>query len=141
MINPELQRKKKGKYKQSGLLSFGSGVRATPAHSFVDYIRGGCDINLVVAIDFTASNGNPNDPKSLHFMNATVDNEYIYAIKSVGSVLAPYDSDQRYPCYGFGAKLPPSYQVSHCFALNGAEHNPEVVGIDVSRRCIYISWI
>ena len=27
LINPELQRKKKGKYKQSGLLSFGSGVR------------------------------------------------------------------------------------------------------------------
>ena len=27
--------------------------RATPIHSFVDYIKGGCQINLLVAIDFT----------------------------------------------------------------------------------------
>ena len=29
--------------------------RAIPTHTFVDYIRGGCQINLVVAIDFTVS--------------------------------------------------------------------------------------
>ena len=27
----------------------------TPTYSFVDYIRGGCEINLIVAIDFTVS--------------------------------------------------------------------------------------
>ena len=27
----------------------------TPVHSFVDYIKGGCQINLLVAIDFTVS--------------------------------------------------------------------------------------
>ena len=27
--------------------------RATPSYSFVDYLRGGCEINLIVAIDFT----------------------------------------------------------------------------------------
>ena len=27
--------------------------RAVPTYSFVDYLRGGCEINLVVAIDFT----------------------------------------------------------------------------------------
>ena len=26
-----------------------------PSYSFVDYIRGGCEINLIVAIDFTVS--------------------------------------------------------------------------------------
>ena len=61
----------------------------------------------------------------------------MYAIRSVGSVLAPYDSDQSYPCFGFGAKVPPTFQVSHCFALNGNEQNPEVVGIDV-RDNIYV---
>ena len=60
------------------------------------------------------------------------DNEYIYAIKSVGSVLAPYDTNQRYSCFGFGAKVPPYDMISHCFALNGNEHNPEVAGINVS---------
>lgn len=34
--------------------------------SFVDYLRGGWQISLAVAIDFTASNGNPMDPRSLH---------------------------------------------------------------------------
>ena len=29
--------------------------RATPIDCFVDYIRGGCQINLMVAIDFTVS--------------------------------------------------------------------------------------
>ena len=56
----------------------------------------------------------------------------MYAIRTVGSVLAPYDTDQRYPCFGFGAKLPPYSQVSHCFALNGNENDPEVTGVDVS---------
>ena len=27
--------------------------RATPSYSFVDYLRGGCEMNLIVAIDFT----------------------------------------------------------------------------------------
>lgn len=30
--------------------------------TFLDYIFGGCEINVHVAIDFTLSNGNPNDP-------------------------------------------------------------------------------
>ena len=60
------------------------------------------------------------------------ENEYMYAIRTVGSVLAPYDTDQRYTCFGFGAKLPPYSQVSHCFALNGNENDPEVTGVDVS---------
>ena len=29
--------------------------RATPLNTFTDYIRGGCQINLMVAIDFTVS--------------------------------------------------------------------------------------
>lgn len=42
-----------------------------------------------------------------------------------------YDSDKRIPVYGFGAKLPPYYDiVSHCFALNGNIFDPEVQGID-----------
>jgi hypothetical protein len=34
--------------------------------SFLDYIRGGTQLALVGAIDFTASNGDPGSPKSLH---------------------------------------------------------------------------
>jgi len=51
-----------------------------------------------VAVDFTASNGDPSDPRSLHYINpygGSVDNNaYIQAILSVGSVLEYYDSDK-----------------------------------------------
>ena len=53
------------------------------------------------------------------------------AIKSVASVLAPYDSDQLIPVYGFGARLPPTGDVSHCFPLNFNPHRPEVQGVEV----------
>ena len=34
----------------------------------LDFIRGGCDMKFVCAIDFTLSNGNPKDSYSLHSM-------------------------------------------------------------------------
>jgi hypothetical protein len=36
-------------------------------HSFLDYIFGGCNISLFVAIDYTASNGTVSQPSSLHY--------------------------------------------------------------------------
>ncbi len=35
----------------------------------MDYLRGGEQINLMVAVDFTGSNGNPKDPDSLHYLH------------------------------------------------------------------------
>lgn len=37
-------------------------------NNFVDWLRSGWEISQVVAIDYTASNGNPLQPQSLHFM-------------------------------------------------------------------------
>ncbi len=37
--------------------------------SFMDYLFGGCNISLAVAIDFTGSNGRPTDRSSLHFID------------------------------------------------------------------------
>lgn len=36
--------------------------------NFLEYVFGGCNINLSIAIDFTASNGDPKSPGSLHFL-------------------------------------------------------------------------
>lgn len=33
---------------------------------FLEYLRGGVQLNVLVAIDFTTSNGEPDDPNSLH---------------------------------------------------------------------------
>ena len=37
--------------------------------SFLDYITGGLEIGVHVAIDFTMSNGEPTYPASLHYLN------------------------------------------------------------------------
>ena len=94
LVNP----KKAGKkgYVNSGELTF---VQCDLArlYSLMDYLSGGCEINLVVAIDYTASNGNPVFPTSLHYMNPYEPNEYMKAITAVGNVLASYDSDKQFP--------------------------------------------
>lgn len=74
-------------------------------YAFIDYLRGGMDINLITCIDFTASNGLINSPSSLHYMPNTVDaplNQYQQAIQSVGNILLEYDTDKLVPVYGFG---------------------------------------
>jgi hypothetical protein len=44
-------------------------------------------------------------------------------------VLEHYDTDKLFPAYGFGAALPPTFQTSHAFALNGTPGQPEVAGV------------
>ena len=44
-------------------------------------------------------------------------------------MLEHYDTDKLFPSFGFGAALPPTYTVSHCFALNGNPASPEVAGV------------
>jgi hypothetical protein len=96
--------------------------------SFLDYIFGGCEISVHVAIDYTLSNGPVSDPSSLHFLNnQNFINEYTAAIQAVLGIIQDYDTDQMYPVYGFGGKLPgaPDAAASHCFALNGNIFKPE----------------
>jgi hypothetical protein len=121
------KQKKGGKRTIAGTLVFGKvELRRNP--TFLEYLRGGCEINLICAIDFTASNGDPRTATSLHHCNPASPNAYVQAITAVGATLAYYDSDQMIPVYGFGARMP-SGEVSHCFALSGNPANPEVAGI------------
>lgn len=43
----------------------------------------------------------------------------------VGQVIQFYDSDRRFPAWGFGGKVP-NGSVSHCFNLNGTPSDFEV---------------
>ncbi|XP_018102043.1 copine-5 isoform X2 [Xenopus laevis] len=128
VINPRKKMKKK-KYVNSGtvtLLSF----TVESEYTFLDYIKGGTQINFTVAIDFTASNGNPSQSTSLHYMNPYQLNAYALALKAVGEIIQDYDSDKCFPALGFGAKLPPDGRVSHEFPLNGSAENPQCNGIE-----------
>jgi len=94
--------------------------------TFTDYIRGGCEINLNVAIDFTGSNGDPRKPGTLHYIFPDGQlNDYQQAIKSIGTVLAKYDTDKKFPVVGFGGKY--GGAVRHCFQCGPHE---EVEGVD-----------
>ncbi|KAM9654996.1 copine-9 isoform 12-T12 [Morphnus guianensis] len=145
VLNPRKKCKKK-KYVNSGtvtLLSFSVESEFT----FVDYIRGGTQLNFTVAIDFTASNGEcslcvlgaprrrgrgashgagadgrcaagmPSQPTSLHYASPYQLSAYALALKAVGEIIQDYDSDKLFPAYGFGAKLPPDGKISHQFPL------------------------
>jgi len=130
IINPGKQ-KKKG-YKHSGMLHIKT-IQEFKLPSFVDYIKGGTEVCLVVGIDYTASNGDITEKTSLHYQNpnGTIYNPYVAATKVVGEVLSPYDSDKLYPAFGFGAKLVDlGNQTSHCFPINFNNENPNCAGID-----------
>ncbi|TNN00141.1 hypothetical protein fugu_011387 [Takifugu bimaculatus] len=138
VLNPKKKGKKKKKYQNSGTVTLLSCLVDTEL-SFLDYIRGGTQINFTVAIDFTASNGNPSQPTSLHYMSPYQMNDYAMALRAVGEIIQDYDSDKMFPALGFGAKLPPDGRVSHEFPLNGNPQNPYCSGIEGVMEAYYQS--
>jgi len=90
---------------RSKKIIFTSTSYLTKNYTFVDYLKAGVQIGLSIAIDFTGSNGNPQDPRSLHFIRGQEPNQYERAIYACGNIMAYYDYDQLFPCFGFGAKI------------------------------------
>ena len=90
-------------------------------------------MNFSVAVDFTASNGDPRNPDSLHYRNpeAGGENAYTAAIRAVGEIIEEYDADRQFPALGFGAKVPPNNVfVNHEFFLNVDSGNPFCNGVE-----------
>uniref|UniRef100_A0A1A8HIV2 Copine-3 n=1 Tax=Nothobranchius korthausae TaxID=1143690 RepID=A0A1A8HIV2_9TELE len=127
-INSKKKQKKKS-YKNSGVVCVKL-CQVVKEYTFLDYIMGGCQINFTVAVDFTGSNGDPRSPDSLHYISPQGVNEYLTAIWSVGNVIQDYDSDKMFPAFGFGAQIPPTWQVSHEFPLNFNASSPFCAGVE-----------
>lgn len=101
--------------------------------SFLDYIKAGAQIHFVIAIDFTASNGDPAYPDSLHYLDSMGRkvNPYEAALLAVGNIIKPYDTMGLFAGFGFGAKLfGPNRPPTHLFPLNGNDQHPYVSSID-----------
>ena len=124
LINYEKKKKKKN-YKNSGKIEFLS-CHFEKLYSFLDYIFGVTELCFHVAVDFTASNGNPSDPRSLHYRTANIPNQYMQALQSVGKICEDYDSDKLMPAYGFGANI--GGITYHNFNLNQAP-DPSCFGV------------
>ncbi|CAH3027275.1 unnamed protein product [Porites evermanni] len=138
VISPKKKEKKKGSYKNSGTVKLLQ-CKIEERPSFLDFIRGGTQINFTVAIDFTSSNGNPKDSTSLHYINLHEQkqnqkqiqnqNQYVKALTAVGEICQDYDTDKMFPAFGFGARVPPDWKISHEFPLNGNPQDPNCNGI------------
>ena len=100
-----------------------STIEKTKMYTFVDYIKAGVQIGLSVAIDFTGSNGPPNDINSLHYISKAR-NQYERAILSCGNIVGKYDYDQLFPCFGFGAKI--NNRPFQLFNLNFNRDDPNI---------------
>ena len=99
--------------------------------TFIDYLNKGMQINLDIAIDYTASNN--ENPIPLHNISEGYQNDYEKAIISCWRIIAPYDFDKLFPVYGFGGiPLGPgnlTNSVSHCFNIN-FKKDPNIQGIN-----------
>lgn len=123
LLNPKKRNKKN--YKNSGWLDLEK-ILLKSEPSFLEYIFGGIELCFHVAVDFTASNGNPLQPTSLHFLNRDSPNKYVQALTAIGQICEDYDSDKMMPAYGFGAKI--RGHVYHDFHLNQRD-DPNCRGI------------
>eukprot|EP01031_Cornospumella_fuschlensis_P028727 gene28727-34679_t len=125
---PLVEKKGKGK----GVVIAGN-AHIVHRPTFTEFIKGGLEVSLSVAIDFTASNGDPDQRGTLHYLDPSghEQNQYEQCMSCIGSVLQQYDTDKRFQVYGFGARprgedndfLP----VNHCLPLSPAGG---AVGID-----------
>lgn len=104
--------------------------------NFVDYISGGCNLNLCVAIDFTASNGDPRTPGSPHYIDPSGDlNEYEKALTAIGSIISKYDLEKTFPVWGFGAKF--EGIVRHLFQIGQSSEVQGVAGALEAYRQVF----
>ncbi|XP_023345926.1 copine-9 [Eurytemora carolleeae] len=127
LVNKKKVEKKRG-YVNSGQIVLKT-VSIEQDSTFLDYIRGGVRLNLVVGVDMTSSNGDPNSTHSLHSIDKrTGENAYTAAIRTVAEILQDYDYDKKLLGLGFGANI--GGVVSHCFPLNGNSRSPYCRGVE-----------
>ncbi|KAJ7196923.1 hypothetical protein O6H91_11G039500 [Diphasiastrum complanatum] len=99
-------------------------------NTFLDYIFDGYELSFMVGVDFTASNGNPLQQDSLHYIDPSGKlNVYQNVIQAFADIISVYDTSKQFYAWGFGGR-PIDGPVSHCFALNGKVATAaEVTGI------------
>ncbi|KAK3769056.1 hypothetical protein RRG08_012006 [Elysia crispata] len=110
--------------------------RVDMQYSLLDYIRGGCLLRLIIAIDFTASNGAFSDPLSLHNLEKARSNQYLNALEALGSVIARYDPEQKVGAFGFGAKPSQGAPTDFCLQLTSSNWVKGIKGVSEAYHSI-----
>ena len=128
----EIINKKKNYNKKtdSGTFSI-SKFKITTRKSFMDYIhKDNVRLNFSVSIDFTGSNGDPKLPTSLHHKSVSMRSPYTDALAPIFLIVQDYDTDKKFPAYGFGAKLL-NGQYSDQFPLNLDTQDPNMSDLNM----------
>lgn len=103
-------------------------------YSLIDFLKSKLNISVAFGIDFTGSNGKPDDARSYHYANTGI-NPYQKIIHLIGSTLKPYDFLKKIYAYGFGAKVDKYFEeVSHCFPLNLNNDKPYVRSLNKVKK-------
>ena len=85
--------------------------------SMLQYLSGGCEMDLMVAIDCTIANGDWRDENSLHFHSEDWLNDYQAVIHKIGSIFDAYEGKRDYTMWGYGAEIRGVYQPQ--FSIGG----------------------
>lgn len=95
--------------------------------NFIDYLRAGLNIKVIVAVDYTSSNLPYNMLLSNHYICEGKQNPYEESIKRVVQVLDVYNKDKIIHFFGFGGIPERSSTTSHCFSLGQAEDSNSIL--------------
>uniref|UniRef100_A0A914GUB6 Uncharacterized protein n=1 Tax=Globodera rostochiensis TaxID=31243 RepID=A0A914GUB6_GLORO len=127
----EKKLKKHKKYVDSGQVHFHR-VFLWHDYTFLDFIRGGTEMDFTVAIDFTRSNLPMKDQSSLHrFDTSNRPNQYEIAIGAIAEICQHYSKSKLVSAYGFGARIPAlDDKVHYNFPLNLESNDPHCRGVD-----------
>lgn len=90
------------KLKKAGILKvLKANVLQIP--SMLQFISGGCRMDLVFAVDCTIANGDWRDESSQHYHSSAFLNDYQAAIHKIATVFQGFEGEKDYGLWGYGA--------------------------------------
>lgn len=89
--------------------------------SMLQYISGGCRMDLMFAIDCTLQNGDWREETSQHYHSSTWLNDYQAAIHKIATVYGAFEGEKDFAMWGYGAKI--DGQQTHAPFLMGENLN------------------
>ena len=95
--------------------------------SLIKLKKNGLNIDLSIAIDFTSSNGYPQNSDSLHYIKDGFVNNYEKSIRACCDILSVFNKKDEYDVYGFGAYVNDNF--SNCFTIN-YDKNSKIKGVE-----------
>ena len=78
----------------------------------------GLNIELIIAIDFTESNGDKDNPSSLHYIKDNFVNNYEKAIREIYEIFSTYNKSNQCDLFGFGGSNFYFKNPKYCFDID-----------------------